>query len=98
MLRKVLRMNTTYIDRENTNERVSEQANQRCQNEGRRKIIVPFKEAYTKLKMKRAGKVITNRNSPIYRISFQDNKLNKWIHNNSRVGRPRKNWTEETIT
>lgn len=44
ILRKILRMNTTHTDRENTNERVYEQANQRLQNIGRRKMVVTLKK------------------------------------------------------
>ena len=33
----------------------------------------------------------------MFRISFQNQKLKKWIHPNRRVGKPRMNWTEETI-
>ena len=35
--------------------------------------------------------------SPIYKVTFDGNKLRKWVHPNRRVGRPRMNWTEETI-
>ena len=47
--------------------------------------------------MKRAAKIIKNKTSPIYKISFQDTRLRKWIHSKRRSGRPRMNWTEETI-
>ena len=30
-------------------------------------------------------------------VSFPGTRLRKWIHKNRRVGRPRSNWTEETI-
>ena len=33
----------------------------------------------------------------IHKVSFENNKLRKWVHNKRRVGRPRANWTEETI-
>ena len=97
ILRKILRMDTTYVNRDNTNERVYEKANEKLREERRKKKVVPFKDAFVKAKMKRAGKIIKNRNSPIYRISFQGNLLRKWIHDKRRSGRPRMNWTEETI-
>ena len=36
-------------------------------------------------------------NTSIYNVSFENGKLRKWIHKNRRVGRPRMNWTEETV-
>ena len=33
----------------------------------------------------------------IHNASFENGKLRKWIHKNRRVGRPRMNWTEETV-
>ena len=33
----------------------------------------------------------------IYNVSFENGKLRKWIHSNRRVGRPKMNWTEESI-
>ena len=53
VLRKLLRMNTTYLDRGNTNDRVDQTANNKMEEEGRRKNRVTFKDAHSKLKMKR---------------------------------------------
>ena len=36
-------------------------------------------------------------NSPIYKVSSLGKNLRKWTHSNRRVGRPRMNWTEETV-
>ena len=33
----------------------------------------------------------------LYGCTFENNKIRKWIHDKRRVGRPRANWTEETI-
>ena len=50
VLRKILRLNTTYIDRENNNYNTFEKSNQAVEEEntGRRKKkkVVPFVEAY----------------------------------------------------
>ena len=56
-----------------------------------------FVEVYQKSKRKRALKIITKTDSEIYKISFQGDTLRKWIHNKRRAGRPRQNWTEETV-
>ena len=59
--------------------RVFEKANQDIIEEGKRKKVVPFIDAYKKLKLKRAGQIIKNQNSPIYKVSFQSKRLNRWI-------------------
>ena len=65
--------------------------------EGRNKRVISFVEAYNKIKRKRAIKILNKENSSIYNVSFENGKLRKWIHKNRRSGRPRMNWTEETI-
>ena len=103
VLRQILRMDTTYVDRTNTNELVFKRANEQTKEEKERegkphkKNIVTFIEAYKKQKRKRALQIIRKPSSAIHRISFNGNKLMKWTHRNRRVGRPRLNWTEETI-
>ena len=101
VLRKILNMKTTYIDRANTNDLVFRTANEKigedAEGSNKRKKIVTFVEAYKRQKVKRACKVIRQEGSAIHKVSFSGNKLRKWIHRNRRVGRPRLNWTEETI-
>ena len=63
----------------------------------KKRKIVTFVEAYRKLKRKRALKIIRKPDSEIYKVSFQGNKLRKWVHNRRRVGRPRAKWAEETV-
>ena len=97
VLRKILRMDTTYIDRANTNTVVINKANTTMENEGRKKKVIPFSEAYIKFKRKLACKIITKTASPAHKVTFINQKLRKWIHHGRRVGRPRLNWAEETI-
>ena len=59
--------------------------------------MTPFVEAYNKLKRKRACRIISKPNSLIHNITFNGNRLRKWIHNGRRVGRPRMNWAEEIV-
>ena len=59
--------------------------------------VIPFVEVYNKLKMKRACRIISKPNSLIHNITFNGNRLRKWIHNGRRVGRPRMNWAEEAV-
>ena len=98
VLRKILKLDTTYVNRENTNETVFRQANEKLAEEGgRKKTVTTFIEAYKRQKRKRACNIIRNPGSPIHKVSFRGDNLGKWIHRNRRVGRPRMNWTEETV-
>ena len=100
VLRKILQMKTTFVERANTNKLVFDKANEiiKDEREGKKeKQVISFIEAYKKQKMKRALRIIRKPNSAIHKISFQNTKLKKWIHPNRRSGRPRLSWTEETI-
>ena len=66
-------------------------------NRKQKKKVVPFVEAYRKLKLKRACRIISKPDSLIHNITFNGNRFRKWIHNGRRVGRPRMNWAEETV-
>ena len=65
--------------------------------EGRSKRVISFVDVYNKIKRKRAMKIMEQENTSIYNVSFENGKFTKWIHKNRRVGRPRMNWTQETI-
>ena len=97
VLRKILKINTTYINRVNTNASVYNKINNLMEEEGKSKRVVSFVEAYGKLKRKRAVQILKQEDSSIYNVSFENGKLRKWIHPKRRSGRPRANWTEETI-
>ena len=64
---------------------------------GRTKKVISFVDAYNKLEWKRAVRITNQENTSIHKVSFDNGKLRKWTHKNRRVGRPRANWTEETI-
>ena len=101
VLRKILRINTTFIDRENNNLSIYQRTNQVMKDENpnrkKKKTVIPFVEAYSKLKLKRACRIISKPDSLIHKITFDGSRLRKWIHNGRRVGRPRMNWAEETV-
>ena len=65
--------------------------------EGTSKRVISFVEAYSKLKRKKVVKILNQENTSIHKVSFENNKLRKWTHPKRRSGRPRANWTEETI-
>merc|ERR1711966_616074 len=97
VLRKIFKIDTTYINRVNSNVSIFNRINTMMEQEGRRKRVISFVDAYNKIKRKKAIKVMNQENTSIYNVSFEHGKLRKWIHSNRRVGRPRMNWTEETI-
>ena len=91
-------MDTTYIERHNTNNKVFEEANNKMKEERNTdNKVTSFVDIYKKLKRKRAMRIIRLEGTPIYKVSFAGGKLRKRIHPHRRVGRPRMNWTEETI-
>ena len=49
------------------------------------------------MKRNRAINIINKPNSALFKITFQNGKYKKWDFGNRRIGRPRTNWTEETI-
>jgi len=97
VLRKILKIETTYINRVNSNASIFNRINTMMEEEGKTKRVISFVDAYNKIKRKRALKIMNQENTSIYNVSFQNGKLRKWEHSNKRVGRPRMNWTEETI-
>ena len=97
VLRKILKIDTTYINRVNSNASIFNRINTTMEAEGKSKRVISFVEAYNKIKRKRAIKIINQENTSIYNVSFENGKFRKWTHKNRRVGRPRMNWTEETI-
>ncbi len=71
-------MQTTYIDRSNSNANVFE----RCQHkmdaeEGENKTIVTFREAYRRSRMKRMAKIITNRKTITHKTTQTNNTHNQ---------------------
>ena len=97
VLRKILKLDTTYINRTNSNAHVFHRINSLMEEAGRTTRVISFVEAYNKLKWKRAVRITNQENTSIHKVSFDNGKLRRWTHENRRVGRPRANWTEETI-
>ena len=53
--------------------------------------------AHNKVKRKITIEIMNQTNTSICNASFENGKLREWIHNNRRLGRPRMNWTEESM-
>jgi len=91
VLRKILKIDTTYINRVNSNASIFNRINTTMEAEGKSKRVISFVDAYNKIKRKRAIKIINQENTSIYNVSFENGKFRKWTHKNRRVGRPRMN-------
>ena len=104
-LRNKLKMETTFVERNNTNEEVFRRANEHIQNETREgkipKKVIPFVKSYLNNRMKRLARLNNlEHDHPVRHITFGPNNENKtipWNPPNRRVGRPRFKWVTETI-
>ena len=89
-LRKMLKMKTTYIDRENTNEKVYQEANKRCKGEC---DIIPLSEQYRNAKIKSFAKLLNLTGGDLRaEICFKPGTLKPHDYGKKRVGRSRNNW------
>ena len=104
-LRKILKMQTTYVDRSNTNAEVFRRANVEIENETRNgtipKVVKPFVTCYLNSRMKRLARIHRmNCNEAVRHVTFApdpDHAIKPWTPPNRRVGRPRFKWVTETI-
>ena len=97
-LRKVLHMNTTYVNRENSNQEVYRRANQILQQERAKKPITPFRQAYLASKTQRFIRTAQSEDScPVREATFQPGSIKPVSHPNKRVGRPKNKWVTENL-
>ena len=104
-LRKILKMQTTYVERNNTNAEVFRRANEEFRkgttNDKPSKIVKPFVTCYLNSRMKRLARIHKmNHNHAVRHVTFApdpDHTIKPWTLPNRRVGRPRFNWVTETI-
>ena len=98
-------MNTTYVERNNSNAKVFRRANEKIENETTTgkpaKQIKPFITCYSNSRMKRLARIHKmNHNQAVRHVTFApdpDHTIKPWIPPNRRVGRPRFKWVTETI-
>ena len=102
--RKILKMKTTYVERNNSNAEVFRRADEAIQHEtpaGKpQKIARPFFTCYKNSRMKRLARVFNLPDDhPVKQIIFASNDdtslILPWIPPNRRVGRPRFKWVTE---
>ena len=96
-LRKILRLNTTFVNRANTNKVVMDTANAKIKQQGGRKEIKQFSLAYKEAKKKRAIRIIrADSDDPQRQMTFERG-LKPWNHANKRVGAPKTKWATEAV-
>ena len=98
ILRKILKLKTTYIDRNNTNEKVFEIANRRLQEEKTDASIKPFRAAYRASKLKRLARTIQKDGDDIQNITFKNiDTLEAREPPNRKRCRPKHKWTKKAL-
>ena len=100
LIRKILRMKTTYIHRQNTNLEVYRRANAELakhpNSKNKATKILNLKAIYRKAKFKTMNQIIQKTNPTNTEATFRRN-LETRLHTNRRVGRPRNHWATETL-
>ena len=94
-MRKILKWDTTYINRENTNAKIYEEVNKRIKEQGREKHINTFVENYKKIKLKRIKRAIRD-NKELHEATFERN-LKPRTPPNRIKGRPKYKWAERAL-
>ena len=102
-LRKVLKLKTTFVDRNNTNTKVYQEANKKLaevpENIKRKhkiKEITTFKQAYRKARRKRMEKILLEQGGIAQTLTFQKG-LQTWKYPGRRKGRPKYEWALQTL-
>ena len=104
-LRNILKMNTTFVERNNSNAEVFRRANGQIQNEtedgAKPKKVVPFVTCYLNSRMKKLSRMYKMPDeNPVKHITLARNAeghIIPWTPPNRRVGRPRFQWVTETM-
>ena len=89
-LRKILKMKTTYVERNNTNDEVYRRANALLRDKEK---ISKLSHIYLDRKQRFFCQVATaHQNDPIRSITFQGNTTQPRVHHPRRIGRPKIKW------
>ena len=99
-LRKILRLHTTFIQRQNTNEYVYRRANDvlNSPTEGNGRKIKPLTEVLEERRLKLLGHVLgREREHPLHQAAFKTQSALPRETEQRRVGRPRKFWTTSNM-
>ena len=97
-LRKILNMETTFINRANSNKRVYEKASELAYPKPEDKRQVKrFSDFHKERKAKLLGHIARTEDSdPLREITFQPGTTYRVEYGKKRIGKPRQNWIRET--
>lgn len=97
-LRKILKMQTTFMNRANTNKKVYEAATQAAyaRVEDHRQVK-PFSEYHKQKKANLLGHILrADAEDPLRQVSFQPGTAYRVEYGKKRIGKPRQNWIHQT--
>ncbi len=96
-LRRILGLKTTYVDRNNSNKKVFEEANNIANPKNKQdKNVKTFSQYIHKQQHKLLAHTIrADATDPLRQCIFSENTDLPYEHDKRRVGRPRNNWTNE---
>ena len=97
-LRKILNMETTFINRANSNKRVYEKASELAYPKPEDKRQVKrFSDFHKERKAKLLGHIARTEDSdPLREVTFQPGTTYRVEYGKKRIGKPRQNWIRET--
>ena len=97
-LRKILKLPTTFINRETTNAFVYAEANKEIQRLGGKPIqnMSDLHKQRLKILLAKLITLAQSGNDPIARATLQDNLIAPHDYGKKRVGRPRLNWVKKS--
>ena len=97
-LRKILGMETTFINRANSNKRVYQEATKTAfPKPGDMREIKRFSEFHNERKARLLGHILrADNNDPLRQVSFQPGTAYRVQYGKKRVGKPKQNWIHQT--
>ena len=95
-----MHLDTTYVNRANTNAYVYQPANEKCRTDKHEKsTIIPMRDYHTNRKLLLFAQLVVaneNKSDPRAAITFSSNNLMPHNYGKKRLRRPRLNWIQET--
>ena len=87
------------MNRQNTNENIMKKANEWIQTQCKTKEIKTIEQTLTLRRIKLLGHILRSPNDdPMRRLIFESNSAKSLTLGIKRVGGPKKNWTDETMS
>ena len=96
-LRKILKLDHTMINRQNSYENILKKVNDILKNEKSKKSFKAFAEAYKDSKLKRAIRTLKKTDSNVDKIMNFETEGQARIMDNRKQRRPKKQWNEEVL-